>query len=192
MQMINGIEENVLIRRLINGDQTAFEILFRYYYPGLKIYAKQFVAEEEQAEEIVQDFFVRFWDKHRQVKPAESLKSYFFSSIKNSSLNVLKHQKVEEKYLDELKELSKESLLYDPDLYLATELQEKIKKTIDLLPERCREIFILSRVNGLKNEEIAQQLEISKRTVETQISKALKILREELKDYIGLLVLLGI
>ena len=102
MQVIKGIEEKVLIDRLINGDQTAFEILFRYYYPGLTVYARQFVINAEQAEEIVQDFFVRFWDKHQQLKPAESLKSYFFSSIKNSSLNVLKHQKIEEKYIDEI------------------------------------------------------------------------------------------
>ncbi|MDP3434297.1 MAG: sigma-70 family RNA polymerase sigma factor, partial [Bacteroidota bacterium] len=69
---------------------------------------------------------------------------------------------------------------------------EKIKKAIDLLPEKCREIFIMSRMRGLKNEEIAAELNLSKRTVETQISKALQVLRVELKDYVGLLVLLGI
>ncbi|MDP2115597.1 MAG: sigma-70 family RNA polymerase sigma factor, partial [Bacteroidota bacterium] len=89
-------------------------------------------------------------------------------------------------------ELSNNHLVYDPDLYIASELQEKIKKAIDLLPEKCREIFIMSRMRGLKNEEIATDLNLSKRTVETQISKALKVLRVELKDYVGLLVLLGI
>lgn len=89
-------------------------------------------------------------------------------------------------------ELSNNHLVYDPDLYIASELQEKIKKAIDLLPEKCRKIFIMSRMRGLKNEEIAAELNLSKRTVETQISKALKVLRVELKDYVGLLVLLGI
>ena len=89
-------------------------------------------------------------------------------------------------------ELSNNHLVYDPDLYIASELQEKIKNAIDLLPEKCREIFIMSRMRGLKNEEIATELNLSKRTVETQISNALKVLRVELKDYVGLLVLLGI
>ena len=82
--------------------------------------------------------------------------------------------------------------MYDPDLYVISELQEKIKNGIDHLPEQCRKIFIMSRIRGLKNEEIASELSISKRTVETQISKALKVLRVELKDYVALLLLLGI
>ena len=89
-------------------------------------------------------------------------------------------------------ELSNHHLVYDPDLYLSSELQEKVKQAIDLLPEKCREIFIMSRIRGLKNEEIADNLHISKRTVETHISKALKVLRVELKDYVGLIILLGI
>lgn len=192
MQLINGIRERDLVERVIKGDQTAFEILFRFYYPGLTVYARQFFADREQAEEIVQDFFVRFWDKHQLVNPSDSLKSYFFSSIKNSSLNLLKHRKIKEKYIREIKEMSEDNLLYDPDLYIASELQEKIKKAVDSLPERCREVFVLSRIKGLSNDEIAIQLDISKRTVETQISKALKILKAELKDYVGLLLLLGI
>lgn len=192
MQRINGIWEKDLIEGVIRGDQTAFEILFRFYYPGLTIYARQFISDSVMAEEIVQDFFVRFWDKHQSIKPTESIKSYFFSSIKNSSLNVLKHQKIEEKYIREMTEMSEDNLLYDPNLYIASELQEKIKHAIELLPERCREIFLMSRIKGFSNDEIAKQLEISKRTVETHISNALKILRIELKDYVGLLLLLGI
>ena len=192
MQKINGIWEKDLVDGVIRGDQTAFEILFRYYYPGLTVYARQFVSDAALAEEIVQDFFVRFWDKHQSVKPTESIKSFFFSSVKNSSLNILKHQKIELKYIQKMKELSENNLMYDPNLYIASELQEKIRNAVDLLPDRCREIFVLSRIKGFSNDEIAQQLDISKRTVETQISNALKILRSELKDYIGLLILLGI
>ncbi len=192
MQLINGIEEKILIERVGKGDHTAFELLFRFYYPGLLVYARQFVVDTMQAEEIVQDFFVKFWQKHQSVKPVDSLKSYFFSSVKNKSLNALKHQRVEERYIREIALLSDDHLLYDPDLYIASELQEKIKASVDTLPGRCREIFILSRMNGLDNETIAQQLQLSKRTVETQISNALKILRVELKEYLGLLLLLGI
>ena len=192
MQIIQGIYEKDLIVRLKAGDQTAFELLFHFYYPGLVMYSVQFTTDRMEAEEIVQDFFVRFWQKHQQILLTDSLKSYLFLSVKNGCLNYLKHKKVEEKYIRQMAELSSRHLAYDPDLYLATELQEKVKNAIDLLPEKCREVFIMSRIQGLKNEEIATNLNISKRTVETQISKALKVLRIELKDYVGLMILLGI
>ena len=190
--MIHGIAEKDLIVRLKDGDQTAFELLFHFYYPGLVIYAAQFTADRCEAEEIVQNFFVRFWQKHQQILHGDSLKNYFFLSVKNSSLNYLKHKKIEERYLKELTDLSNQHLVYDPDLYVATELQEKIKNSINLLPEKCREIFVMSRIQGLKNDDIANELKLSKRTVETQISNALKVLRVELKDYVGLLIFLGI
>ncbi len=192
MQIIQGIHEKDLIVRLKNGDQIAFELLFHFYYPGLVMYSTQFTADRMEAEEIVQDFFVRFWQKHQQIIPSDTLKHYLFLSVKNGSLNFLKHKKIEEKYIRSMTELSNHHLVYDPDLYIASELQEKIKNAIDLLPEKCREIFIMSRMRGMKNEEIATELNLSKRTVETQISNALKVLRVELKDYVGLLVLLGI
>lgn len=192
MHTINGIYEKDLIVRLKEGDQTAFELLFHFYYPGLVLYSTQFTTDRMEAEEIVQDFFVRLWQRHQQLIPTDSLKSYLFLSVKNGCLNYLKHKKVEEKYIRQMAELSNQHLAYDPDLYIASELQEKVKNVIGLLPEKCREIFIMSRIQGLKNEEIADNLNISKRTVETQISKALKVLRLELKDYVGLMILLGI
>ncbi|MBN1118061.1 MAG: RNA polymerase sigma-70 factor [Bacteroidales bacterium] len=192
MQTIRGISEKDLIIRLKRGDETAFELLFHFYYPGLVLYASQFIANTEDAEEIVQDFFVRFWERHTTIIPSDSLKNYFFSSVKNGSLDFLKHQKIEKRYISAMIELSKNHLAYDPDLFVHSELQEKLKRGIDLLPDKCREVFIMSRIRGLKNEEIATELNISKRTVETQISKALKVLRVELKDYAGLLLLLGI
>jgi RNA polymerase sigma-70 factor (ECF subfamily) len=192
MQVIHGIAEKELINRLINGDQTAFELLFHAYYPGLVVFASQFTFDRDEAEEIVQDFFVRCWQKHQFIQPLESLRNYFFSSVKNRSLNYLKHKKIEEYYLKHLSGISENHLVYNHDLYSATELQEKIKNSIALLPERCREIFKMSRIQGLKNDEIAVELNLSKRTVETQISNALKILRVELKEYSGLLIILGI
>ncbi|MEI6141009.1 MAG: RNA polymerase sigma-70 factor [Mariniphaga sp.] len=192
MQSIHGITEKELINRLINGDQTAFELLFHAYYSGLVVYASQFTFDKDEAEEIVQDFFVRCWQKHHSIQPHESLRNYFFSSIKNRSLNYLKHKKIQEYYIQQLSVISESHLVYNQDLYSATELQEKIKNSISLLPERCREIFTMSRIQGLKNEEIALELNLSKRTVETQISHALKVLRVELKEYSGLLIILGL
>lgn len=192
MQIIQGIYEKDLIVRLKYGDQTAFELLFHYYYPGLVMFSTQFTADRSEAEEIVQDFFVKFWQKHQQISLTDSLKAYFFLSVKNGSLNFLKHKKVEEKYIQKMMRLADSHLAYDPDLYIDSELQTKLRNAIELLPEKCREIFVMSRMKGLKNEEIADQLSLSKRTVETQISKALKILRHELKDFVEILILIGI
>lgn len=192
MQLIQGIYEKDLIVRLKYGDQTAFELLFHFYYPGLVLFSTQFTADRNEAEEIVQDFFVRFWQRHDQISLTDSLKSFFFLSVKNSSLNFLKHKKVEEKYIRKMTEMADRHLAYDPDLYVDSELQEKVKQAIDLLPEKCREVFVMSRLRGMRNDDIATELNISKRTVETQISKALKVLRVELKDYVALLILFGI
>lgn len=192
MQTIQGISEKDLITRFKSGDQTAFELLFHFYYPGLVMYSTQFTTDRVEAEEIVQDFFVRFWQKRQQFIPADSLKSYLFLSVKNGSLNFLKHKKIEEQYIKDMIELANHHLVFDPELYVASELQEKVKEAVDLLPEKCREIFIMSRFRGMKNEEIAEELHLSKRTVETQISKALKVMKVELKDYAGLLMLFGI
>lgn len=192
MANIQGIDEKDLVDRFKNGDQSAFEILFKYYYPGLVIYATQFLADYNEAEEIVQDFFVSMWQNQKNLFPSDSLKNYFFTSVKNKSFNFLKHKRIKEAYIHRLIGLTGNHLVYDTDIYVATELQEKITSAIDSLPEKCREVFIMSRFRAMKNEEIAHELELSKRTVETHISHALNILRSELKNYSGLLILLGI
>lgn len=187
MHMVGGIEERILIDRIRSGDQTAFELVFRYYYPGLVIFASQFTLDTSSAEEIVQDFFVRVWERRSGLLSSNSLKSYFFTSVRNRCFNFLKRKKVELEVIGELQALANEHLLFDPDIYVASELQEKIRQAVDALPERCREIFVMSRFKGMKNDEIAENLNLSKRTVETHISNALTFLRRDLKEYAGLL-----
>lgn len=192
MAVINGIEEKDLINRMLNDDQTAFELLFRYYYPGLVVFAKQIVFDADEAEEIVQDFFVQLWIGRNKIKESSSLKNYFFVSVKNRAFNFLRKEKVKEKTLNELEYMISNDGLFQPDIFIVSELQAQITKAFDKLPDRTREIFLLSRSKGFSNDEIAQQLSLSKRTVETQISNALKILRHELKEYVFLLYILGI
>lgn len=192
MPLINGFEEKVLLKRLSEGDMTAFEILFRHYYPGLVIYTTNITANREQAEEIVQDFFFRLWDKRMDILLSGSLKSYGFQSVKNRALNVLRNKKVKDDYIKEIVQLSRDNLLYEEDLYVASELQARIESSMEKLPDKCREVFTMSRFKGKSNDEIAKELKISKRTVETHISKAIKTLKEELKDYIAILLFLSI
>jgi RNA polymerase sigma-70 factor (ECF subfamily) len=189
MQKINGIAENSLIERFKAGDHSAFELIFRFYYPGLVLFATQYVMYEEDAEEIVEDFFIRVWQKRHQINQADSLKPYFFTSIKNSSLNFLYQKKHKDKLIQEIMKLSENNLLYQPDVFVISDLQNAIRKAVASLPPKCREVFILSRINGLKNDNIAEKLNLSKRTVETHVSNALRQLRIELKDYTNMFLL---
>lgn len=190
--MINGISEKNLIDRFIRGDETAFELLFKHYYPGLVIFVSQMTLDKAEAEEIVQDFFFRMWKRREQIKESSSLKSYLFTSVKNQGINFLVSKNYEARKIEEFKQVMSSNFTYEQDIFVTSELQEKINQAFEKLPPRTKEIFILSRFNDLKNEEIAEKLNLSKRTVELQISNALKILRQELKDYTGLLFLLGI
>ena len=185
---IGGIEEDVLVKRMIDGDTTAFELMFKYYYPGLVIFAANIVANKDEAEEIVQDFFVRLWGNRKNIKTNGNLKGYFFTSVKNRSINFLKSNEVKRQIIDELTKQMESELRYNPDIYVDTELQRQLKAAFAKLPPRTAEIFTMSRFKGFSNTEIADDLGLSKRTVETQVSKALKILRKELQGYITLLL----
>ena len=186
--IIGGIEEERLVQRMVNGDQTAFELLFRYYYPGLVVFASNIVVNKDEAEEIVQDFLVRLWENRSTIKVGGTIKSYLFTSVKNRSINYLKSNQVKQHVVDELKKQMETEMRYNPDIYVDTELQQRLKIAFEKLPPRTAEIFTLSRFKGFTNDEIANDLGLSKRTVETQVSNALKILRKELKAYITLLL----
>lgn len=185
---IGGIEEQKLVERMQQGDTTAFELLFKYYYPGLVVFASNIVLNKDEAEEVVQDFFVRLWENRNSLKSENPLKNYLFTSVKNRSINFLKSAQVKKNVIDELKRQMESEMRYNPDIYTDTELQRKLKHAFTKLPPRTAEIFTLSRFKGLSNDEIANSLELSKRTVETQISNALKILRKELQTYLTLLL----
>jgi len=186
--LIKGFDEHTLVERMIAGDQTAFELLFKFYYPGLIIFASNIVLSKDEAEEIVQDFFVRLWDNRQNIKTDSNLKNYFFTSVKNRSINFLKSNEIKRQIIEELEKQMKNELLYNPDVYVDTELQRRLKTAFAKLPPRTAEIFTMSRFRGLTNDEIANDLKLSKRTVETQVSKALKILRKELQGFATLLL----
>lgn len=175
-----------LFDRLKKGDDTVFDFIFKCYYPGLVVYASHFVLDQMCAEDIVQDVFLKFWEKSKTLEISTNLKGYFFLSVKNGCLDFLKHQKVLDKYrLQVLNEGDIPNAL-DVDYYVESELKNKIDLAISKLPDRCREIFILNRIEHKTPKEIALMLGISNRTVETQIGKALRLLRADLKDYLSL------
>jgi RNA polymerase sigma-70 factor (ECF subfamily) len=160
----------------------SFEELFRRYYAPLVVYASRYVTGTEIAREIVQDFFVRLYEKRNTLSIEVSIKSYLYRSVYNCCINFLNQKNIQDKHLKniELERTDEENL--ENEIY-SVELQYKIYEVIEQLPPKCKRIFKMNRLEGIKNDEIASILKLSKRTVETQISKALKILRTKLADY---------
>lgn len=157
-------------------------------------FAKNYISANEDVENIVQDVFLVFWEKKDELELSCTLTTYLFTLVKNRCLNFLRHKLIEEEYNAQMKEelgfklYALESMEYS--YHSEKELQEIIQRALDTLPERCREVFIKSRIEGLKYKEISEELGISVNTVENHIVTALKKLRVELKDYLPLLLFL--
>jgi len=179
---MNQPEEKDLFDKIKKGDEKAFEKLFHQYYGILCSFATKIIKDDVAAEEIVQDLFVKIWEKREQLFIETSLKNYLFRSIRNLCLNFIQHNKTKIRHAQiVLSEV--ESNLSDDSNYPEVDLFVKIEESINSLPEKRQEIFRLSRQEGLKYYEIAQKLNISIKTVETQMSLAIKTLRDKLKNY---------
>ncbi|HQM70532.1 MAG TPA: RNA polymerase sigma-70 factor [Bacteroidales bacterium] len=177
--------KNQLALRIRNGDECSFELLFRKYYVRLCGFANKFLKDPEEAREIVQDVFLKLWEKRKDIKPDDSLVSYLFMITRNKSINKLRRKSVESKYTGILQLVYAENREISPhESLLANDLDNEFTVAVEKLPVKCREIFDLSRIEGLRYSEIATLRKISVKTVEAQMSKALKILRIELKDYL--------
>ena len=170
--------------RIKVGDEIAFELFFRMYYIRLCAFSNKFLHDPEEAREVVHDVFTALWRGRKEIRPDESLVSYVFKITQNKSINRLRKKKVESKYIEMYKYIYLDKTEISPDESLiAQELSDSIINIIMKLPPQCKRIFELSRVEGMKYIEIADKLQISVKTVEVQISKALQILRNELKGH---------
>lgn len=176
------LNEKELFYQLKQGNEIAFEKIFNNYYAPLCLFANQFLTDNEKAEEIVQDLFVTLWSKRQNIQVDNSVNQYLFRSVKNQCLNQIQHYKIREKYAQKVKE-NFDHEINESDYFLEVDLIKKIEESIESLPEKRKQIFKLSREEGLKYKEIAEKLDLSIKTVETQMGLALKQLREKLKDY---------
>jgi RNA polymerase sigma-70 factor, ECF subfamily len=167
-----------------------FEVLFREHFTGLCYFARKYTGDLDSAREIVHTVFIRIWENRSEFDWDRPAKSYLFTSVYNRSMNLIRNNK---KFLSH-ETASDQKLVVDEAVYSdnleTAELEGRIKLALQRLPGKCREIFELSRFEGKKYTEIASDLNISVKTVETQMSKALYILREELRDYLTVLVVL--
>ncbi len=176
-----------------DGQQT-FKSLFRRYYAVLLSYARSLVGDDE-AEDVVEDVFVELWQHQDQMVLGDRIQGWLYRAVYTRSLNVLKHRHVTSAYLAMTESLNERRMmnldLYSPQQYVENEaLRERLDGAIGELPEKCREVFRLSYMFDMRNKEIAEALDISVKTVEAHMYKALKHLRERLKDVRSAMLLL--
>lgn len=189
--------KNATISGIKNRDLKVFEELFFTYHGRLVLFANKFLGDMQASQDMVQDVFVNLWDKADQFEIKESPKSYLFQAVKNVCLNHARHITIKQNAAIEFEnklraqEQQIEANTSSPYFSLIElELEDKINEVIESMPDKCREVFKMSRFESLKNKEIAEKLDISVKMVEKHISKALSILRTDLAEYIGLLLTL--
>lgn len=170
-------------------DDQAFEQLFKTHFKALHAYANVILKDEDDAEEIVQNMFLKFWEKRDLLNVQTSLKAYLYKCVYHDSLNFLKHQHIKTKYQDfAIHTMNAEHPPASSKVEM-TELENSIGLALNELPEQCRTIFQMSRFEELKYREIADRLGLSVKTIENQMGKALRILRLELADFLSLILL---
>jgi len=174
------ISDNEIIRRIRNGDKREFESLFRSSYVSLVRYAKTLIKDHDTAEEIVQDLFFRLWQDKEKLNIENSINGYLFRSVHNRCLHYIEHSRVVERHAAEMLNRQTEDQESPSDILNYKELQEKIARILERLPEKCGKIFTMSRFEGLKYTEIAEKLSVSVKTVEANMGRALKEFRKEL------------
>lgn len=176
-----------IFKRLQNGDEKAFSQLFDQYYSALCLFANKYLHDMDLSRSLVQQAFIDLWMKRQKIAISTSVKSYLYTIVKNRCIDVLRKEKATTEISESIENLNQ---IPFHDLVEEAELNDRINASINKLPEKCREIFLLCRFEGLKYSEIAEKLGISVKTVEMQMGIALKKLRDSLSDYqmINLLV----
>lgn len=182
-------KQHKIIEQIKKSDLNAFQYLFQNYYSGLLNFALRFVRERPIAEEIVDDLFIHLWEIRKKIQIRDNIEAYLYRSVYNRCISYIRNKNKQANLTSEIA-VSIENKLYSiPETsssplnqIMNKELQKQLNKALNELPDKCKEIFILSREYGLKYEEIAEKLKISKNTVKTQLKIALKRLRKSLKN----------
>jgi RNA polymerase sigma-70 factor (ECF subfamily) len=178
-----SVTDRELLDRLHQGDRDAFDAIFREHYPSAVAVAERIAGERAVAEEVGQDVMLELWRRRESISVDESLRAYIVRAARNRALNHLRHERMKVRTLPHAagRTVSQPDA---PSRLAEEEIQAAVREAVDSLPERCREVFELSRGQGLKYAEIATTLGISVKTVEAQMGKALRTLRERLAAWL--------
>lgn len=180
--------EDRFVHGLKNGDEKVFEELFKTYYAPLCEYCLRYVSDADMAEEIVQDLFFKIWVKREELNINVSIKAYIFTSLRNHALNYISRLKIQDRYNQFIVVRSKNDVEHPVDVLEEKDMERIMKQAIAMLPEKRREIFEMSRFEDMKYWEIAEKLNVSVKTVESQMSKALEHMRKVLSKFLALIV----
>lgn len=181
--------DETIALQLKANDQSAFQSVFKDNYAAVCKTIRRFIRETNTVEDLAQDVFVRFWEKRHKIEIKTSIGAYLYRMAINEALTYIRKQKrFQEDNIDDFSFSSNESST--DQVMEGEELKVKIKRAIDSLPPKCRTVFLLSRYEELSYKEIAAKLEISVKTVENQMGKALRVMREKLKDHLTIGVIL--
>ena len=188
--MNQPVEERQLIIELKDGNHHSFKELYATYAPKLFAFSRKYLQSQEDAEEIVQEVFLRIWEKRQNIDENQSFSSYVIQAAKHRIFNGFRKKVNEQAYLDFLMHADNPSSKFTEMDVNYREIKMKAEKVIGMMPSKRQEIFRLSRESGLKNREIAEKLQISIKTVENQMGQALKFLKDELSEFKLLILLL--
>jgi len=173
-----------ILKKIKDGDIKAFEQVFRQYYAPLYLYSFSITGQREVSEEIVQELFYTVWKNREELQILRSLKSYLYGAVRNESLKHLEHRKIQERYKERTLSLQKDIHDQTPHEQMEyRELETVINRTLEQLPERRLRIFRMHHMDGKKYKEIADQLSLSVKTVEAEMTKAYQVLRREIEKY---------
>jgi RNA polymerase sigma-70 factor (family 1) len=181
------VSEHKTIENICNGDLKSFEVIFKLYYAPLVRYGFTILKDTEESEDVVQQVFVTLWQKIDEIEFTISIKSYLYKMVHNHCLNKLKHEQIKQRHANEVLQVQHTTSYQE---HGKSELLKQIEIALETLPEQCGRIFRMSRYDGMKYQEIANELGLSIKTIENQMGKALKIMREKLKDYLPLFIIL--
>jgi len=184
---ISNTEE--IIRRLKKDDKSAVDELFAYYYPRLYHFSKAILKIENDIDDILQEVFVKIWLNRQKIGNAETFNAYIFTITKNEVLNLIRSNHKDQAFRDELFLRSVAEEYHTPNPVEFDEIKAGIDKIVMSLPEKRQQVFNLSRTEGLSNKEIAQQLNISEKTVEDHITHAIRHIKISMKE-MGILSIL--
>lgn len=188
-RVLTIISTEEIIRRLKKDDKSAVDELFSYYYPRLYHFSKSILKIENEIDDILQEVFVKIWLNRQKIGNAETFNAYIFTITKNEVLNLIRNNLKDQTFKDELFLRSVAEEYQTQNLIEFDEIKMGIDKIVTSLPEKRQQVFILSRTEGLSNKEIAQQLNISEKTVEDHITHAIKYIKNSMKE-MGIISLL--
>jgi len=183
-------QDEQIALRLSKRDEAAFEQVFKTHYKNLHAYAFTILKDEDEAEEMVQQVFFKLWERSEHLSFSGPIAAYLYRAVHNESLNFIKHQKVKAGHQLHVAYSMKNKAEQASPKMIRKELENKFREALNELPEQCRTVFQLSRFEDMKYKEIADKLDISVKTVENHMGKALKLLRTKLVDFLPLLLIL--